>query len=87
MWKKVFSKHFEKQVSKLKGQELENLLKKIDEICSYSDLNHYKNLRKPLQQFKRVHVNNSYVILFQGRDNIVYFYRYYHHDRVYKLSK
>ena len=83
MQKKVFSKQFEKQVLKLKGQELRNLLKKIDEIVLKSNLDHYKNLRKPLQKFKRVHVNTCYVILFEGDGGTVYFHRYLHHDRVY----
>ena len=86
MREKNFSKQFQKQLSKLKGKELINLLHKIDEIVSCPNLNHYKNLKKPLQKFKRVHVNDSYVILFLGDDGIVYFYKYEHHDKVYKTN-
>lgn len=78
---------FEKNTKKLKGQELNNLLSKVDEICSSKDFNHYKNLKHDLKKFKRVHVNNSYIILFFGEDNIVYFVDYEHHDIVYKYDK
>ena len=63
MRKKVFSKRFAKTFSKLKGQERLNVIKKIDEIVNCIDINHYKNLKKPLEKFKRVHVNNCFVIL------------------------
>ena len=64
MRKRNYSKEFQKQLYKLKGQQLVNVLNKIDEILNCPNLNHYKNLRKPLHKFKRVHINNSYVILF-----------------------
>lgn len=76
---------FSKKISKLKGKELFNLLKKISEILQSDDLTHYKNLRKPLQKYKRVHVNSCYVVLFY--DTIlkkVIFVDYEHHDKVYK---
>ncbi len=78
---------FEKNTKNLKGQELINLLKKIDEICLSKDLDHYKNLKHDLKKYKRVHVNNSFVILFFGDDGIVYFVDYEHHDKVYKIDK
>lgn len=34
------------------------LIKKIDEIVNCDDINHYKNLKWPLQNFKRVHIKN-----------------------------
>jgi len=60
---------------------------KIDEILNSTDLNHYKNLTRDLKKYKRVHVNNSYVILFFGDDDTVYFVDYAHHDIIYKHSK
>ncbi len=59
----------------------------MDEILLSEDLDHYKNLTKSLKRFKRVHINNSYVILFFGEDGTVYFVDYEHHDIVYKHSK
>ncbi len=81
------SSSFKKKISKLKGQELFNLNNKINEICSSSDINHYKNLKYSLKQFKRVHVNNSYVILFVDKDNTIYFVDYAHHDKIYVYNK
>lgn len=78
---------FEKKLKKLKGQELNNLLNKIDEILEIKDLDFYKNLKYDLKKFKRVHVNNSYVILFFGDNTIVYFVDYSHHDNIYKQNK
>ena len=39
---------FKKNVKKLKGQQLQNLLNKIDEILECENLDHYKNLSKKL---------------------------------------
>jgi len=73
-----------KKVKKLKGQEFLNVENKIRDIAKTKDITHYKNLKYHLKHFKRVHVNNSYIILFFGEDNIVYFIDYEHHDVVYK---
>lgn len=43
---------FEKNIKKLKGQELNNLLSKFDEILNIDDLNFYKNLKHDLKKFK-----------------------------------
>lgn len=75
---------FTKRIKKLKGSDLSNLFNKLDEILSCEDIDHYKNLRHPLNKFKRVHINKSFVILFFGNDGSVYFVNYLHHDIVYK---
>ncbi len=62
------------------------LMKKMEEILNCSDVNHYKNLRRPLQDFKRVHVKSSFVLIFkyfQAEDKIV-FYDLDHHDQIYR---
>lgn len=82
-----YSHLFRKQVRKIKGQELQNILNKRDEILKCEDLTHYKNLSHNLKKYKRVHVNTSYVILFFGDDGAVYFVDYEHHDLVYRHSK
>ena len=66
---------------------MNNLLNKIDEIIRIKDLDFYKNLKYDLKKYKRVHINNSYVILFFGNDDIVYFVDYITHDRAYKYDK
>ncbi len=41
------------------------ILKKINEIMKSENIDHYKNLCYPLQQFKRVHISEKYVLIFQ----------------------
>ena len=84
MRKRKYSNLFKKALDKINGKELQNILKKRDEILNSDDLNHYKNLRYDLKKYKRVHVNDSYVVLFFGDDDIVYFIDYEHHDKIYK---
>lgn len=78
---------FEKNSKKLKGQELKNFLNKINEILIINCLDFYKNLKYDLKKYKRVHINNSYVILFFGDDNIVYFVDYLSHNKAYRYDK
>lgn len=62
------------------------LMKKMEQIIASQDLNHYKNLRKPLEDFKRVHIKSSFVLLFkyiQSEDKIMFF-DLDHHDNIYK---
>ncbi len=87
MRKYKFSHLFKKNVKKLKGQELQNILNKKEEILTCENITHYKNLSHDLKKFRRVHVNNSYVILFFGDNDIVYFVDYAHHNIIYKHSK
>ncbi len=57
--------------------------KKIGEIiCNPS---HYKNLRKPLQYLKRVHIGKSHVLCFSVDESrkVVIFEKFAHHDKVY----
>jgi len=59
--------------------------KKIYEIASGENVEHYKNLRAPLNEFKRVHIDNSFVLLFKYdriQDKII-FYDLDHHDKIY----
>lgn len=49
-------------------------------------INHYKNLRNDLSDYKRVHIGKSFVLLFSVdfRNNIIYFVKFNHHDKIYK---
>jgi mRNA-degrading endonuclease RelE of RelBE toxin-antitoxin system len=81
-----FLPKFAKAFSKLKGKELHNLIKKMDQILECEDINHYKNLMNGLKKFKRVHVNDSYVILFIDQNNFIHFVDYDHHDKIYNKN-
>ena len=81
-------KEHKKDVHSRRG--LLSMVAKRRRLLSYlqkRDEDRYKNLTKDLKKYKRVHVNNSYVILFFGDDGTVYFVDYEHHDAIYKHSK
>ena len=61
------------------------LMNKIEEILNCRDVNHYKNLRKPLHDFKRVHIKSSFVLIFKfiESENRIIFYDLDHHDNIY----
>ncbi|MBI2548689.1 addiction module toxin RelE [Candidatus Woesearchaeota archaeon] len=65
----------------------EALMSKMDEILTCDDVNHYKNLKKPLQDFKRVHIKGPFVLLFKyiPSDDRIIFYDLDHHDVVYSV--
>ena len=62
------------------------LMKKIEEIITSDNINRYKNLRKPLQDFKRVHIDAHFILIFKYEKNedAIYFYDFDHHDKIYK---
>ncbi len=78
-----------KKLKKLSRKDIAaytQVMGKIEEIISCRDVNHYKNLRKPLQEFKRVHIRGSSVLVFKY-DNIsdkIEFYDLDHHDTIYR---
>ena len=59
------------------------IAKKFEEVIQNPQ--HYKNLRKPLQHLKRVHIEKSFVLVFSinEQDKIVTFEDYDHHDNIY----
>ena len=62
------TKDFKRQLRKVKDkQSQENIKSKIKEIANTVEDNpdHYKNLKRPLQKYKRAHVNNSFVLIFR----------------------
>ncbi len=80
---------FQRQLEKLFKKDksvYESLMKKIEEIIACDDVNHYKNLRKPLQHLKRVHIKGPFVLTFkydESKDSVI-FYDFDHHDKIYK---
>jgi len=67
---------------------LEIMNKKIKQIisCDEFSIEHYKNLKFPLNAFKRVHIDKSFVLLFQvfKKEKHILFIKIKHHDDVYK---
>ncbi len=64
------------------------LLKKIKQIISSDEfsIDHYKNLRNDLKEYKRVHIMKSFVLLFKvdKQKNLIIFDKFDHHDNIYK---
>lgn len=81
-----FPKSTEKTLRKLKNKNpaaFEAVLSKIEEI--QRDPHRYKNLKRPLQHLKRVHVDKSFVIIFSVDEvnKKVIIVKYAHHDKIY----
>ena len=74
------------KISKKDPKRYEIILKKINEVVNSFDVEHYKNLRSPLNTFKRVHVDKSFVLIFKydKTNDKVIFYDFDHHDNIYK---
>jgi mRNA-degrading endonuclease RelE of RelBE toxin-antitoxin system len=62
--------------------------KKILQIASLDSMSiqHFKNLRSPLSDFKRVHLG-SYVLLFHVQANNIIFDAFEHHDTIYQRRR
>ena len=75
-----------KKLSRKDKNRYEIIWKKINEIINSSDIEHYKNLKFPMSEFKRVHIDKSFVLVFKcnKRDDKVKFYDLDHHDKIYK---
>lgn len=89
MYEKRYKAEFLKDLKGVKDKKtkdnIENAINKIINIVEFNP-DHFKNLDYPLNKYKRVHVNTSYVILFRvdTKEKIVEFYKYDHHDNIYK---
>ncbi|MBS3150800.1 addiction module toxin RelE [Candidatus Woesearchaeota archaeon] len=72
------------KLSKKDKVQFETILKKIDDIINTENIDHYKNLKSPLQEYKRVHIHSSFVLLFKREEDKIIFRYYDHHDNIYK---
>lgn len=63
----------------------EQIIKKIDEIISSYNIEHYKNLRYDLKDLKRVHIGHFVLVFsFDKKKNLISFGDFDHHDNIYK---
>ncbi len=93
MYKIEFHPNFQPILDKLKVKDpksYNNVIAKIKQVAITLELNpnHCKNLRAPLQKYKRVHVNKSFVLVFQVdvKNKYMIVYDYDHHKRIYKKN-
>ena len=77
-----------KKLSKKDKRRSQILNKKIKQIISSdkNSINHYKNLKGKLKEFKRVHIDNSFVLIFKVdiEKNYIRFLEFDHHDKIYQ---
>ncbi len=68
-------------------KQAESIVKKSEEIVI--DPNRYKNLRAPLNHWKRVHIDKHFVLTFSIDEDTktVILEDYDHHDNIYKRKK
>ena len=76
------------KLAKKDKKRVEIINKKIKQIVNSDSIfiEHYKNLRYDLKDFKRVHIDTSFVLVFKVdiKNNFVLFVDFDHHDKIYK---
>ena len=72
------------KLAKKNPKQLNIINKKINEIRQNPQ--RYKNLKKPMQHLKRIHVNSNFVLLFSVDEasKVVIIEDYDHHDKIYR---
>jgi len=74
-------------IAKKDKKTAEIISKKIRQITNsdQSTIDHYKNLRYELKDYKRVHVAKSFVLLFKvfKKEKHILFDKFGHHDEIY----
>ena len=77
-----------KKLIKKDKKKVEIINKKIKEIINSDNqsINHYKNLRNDLKDYKRVHIEKSFVLVFKVdiQNNFILFADFDHHDKIYR---
>ncbi|MBW2989089.1 addiction module toxin RelE [Candidatus Woesearchaeota archaeon] len=77
-----------KKLAKLSKKDkirYESVMKKIEEVFSSGDIEHYKNLRYDMKDSKRVHIGHFVLVFsYDKAKDILSFEDYDHHDNVYE---
>lgn len=65
----------------------ERALKKIEEIITCEDIEHYKNLRYDMKDRKRVHLGHFVLVFkFVKESDTISFLDFGHHDEIYERA-
>jgi len=76
---KIMNKLFKKD-----KQTRERIIKKINEIINSGNIEHYKNLRYDLKDFKRVQIGEKVLVFkYDKKNNFISFEDFDHHDKIY----
>ncbi|MBW2995557.1 type II toxin-antitoxin system RelE/ParE family toxin [Candidatus Woesearchaeota archaeon] len=86
MYSIINSPHIDKiflKLSKKNPKQMEIIAKKVEEIAE--NPNRYKNLRAPLNEFKRVHIDKHFVLIFSidENSNTITLEDFDRHDNIY----
>ena len=89
MYRSERSEKFKKILKKLFKKDRNSYiatLSKIEEVIKTKDLNHYKNLSYDMKEFKRVHIDSHFVLIFKvdKKNSVIKFEDLQHHDKIYK---
>lgn len=80
-----FSKELERKLTKIQKKnrkQFESIIKKIREIKENPE--HYKQLRYDMKHLRRVHIDKSFVLVFEIKGNTILFQDFDHHDNIYR---
>ena len=81
LFKKILKKLFKKDKI-----TYERIMKKIQEIINSEDIEHYKNLRHDLKNFKRVQIGEKVLVFkYDKKNNLISFEDFDHHDKIYRI--
>jgi len=71
------------KLSKKNPKQMEIIAKKVEEISL--NPHRYKNLRAPLNHYKRIHIDKHFVLIFSvdENDKTIILQDYDHHDNIY----
>ena len=90
MFKYDFSDELKLKISKLVKKDkkkVEIINRKVKEIVNNNaeTIKRYKNLKHDLSEFKRVHIDKSFVLAFKVdlANNFILFVDFDHHDKIY----
>jgi mRNA-degrading endonuclease RelE of RelBE toxin-antitoxin system len=73
------------KLSKKDKNRYEAVMKKIEEVVSSGDVEHYKNLRYDMKDSKRVQIGHFVLVFsYDKSKDFVSFEDYDHHDNIYK---
>ena len=74
-----------KKLLKKDPKTRERIIKKINEIINSKDVEHYKNLKYPLQHLKRVQIGEKVLVFkFDKKKKLISFENFKHHDKIYQ---
>lgn len=88
MYNYDYSDKLKKILEKLSRKDkplFEQVLRKINEVINSESVEHYKNLKYNLTEFKRVHIGHFVLVFkYDKNSNLISFEHFDHHDTIYR---